>query len=75
MGWTLSTDMGARVVICYIEDWQAEEDLQRQLRFDRFGVLAELMEKATEQPVVLFTLNGGTRGLEYADDVRGQKSH
>jgi len=72
VGCTLSTDMGARVAISYIEDWQTEEDLKRRLRSARFSALAELMEKTSEQPVVKFTVRGSTRGLEYADDVRSQ---
>jgi len=74
VGCTLSTDMGTRVVISYIEDWQTEDDLKRQLRSERFRTLAELMEKTSEQPVVRFIVHGTTRGLEYAEDVRGQKS-
>ena len=62
--------MGTRVVIHYIEEWNSEDDLRRQLRSNRFATLAELMERASEQPRVAFDLPHGTRGLEYAEEVR-----
>ena len=45
-------------------------DLRRQLRSDRFAVLAELIERATERPVIEFTLPSGLRGIEYAEEAR-----
>jgi quinol monooxygenase YgiN len=70
-GCSLSTRMGSRVVIQYVEDWKSEDDLKRQLRSERFGALAELMERAIEQPTVEFALNcGAIYGLEYAEAVR-----
>ena len=69
-GCSLSTDLGARIAICYVADWKNEGDLQRQIRSDDFTRLAELMEHATEPPEVEFALPSGTRGLEYAEGVR-----
>ena len=69
-GCSLSTEMGAVVVIEYVENWTSETDLRRQLRSHRFSALAELIERATENPVVEFTLPGGPRGLDYAEEVR-----
>ena len=69
-GCSVSTDMGAQVVIQYVEDWKTEDDLKRQLRSDRFGVLAELMELASERPLIEFSLAGMTRGLDYVEEVR-----
>jgi quinol monooxygenase YgiN len=69
-GCSVSTEMGALVAIHYVENWQTESDLQRQIRSDRFATLAELMEQATEHPFVEFALPGKTRGIDYAEDVR-----
>jgi len=65
------TEMGAHPRIEYVEEWQSEQGLRRQIRSDRFARLAELMEHATDRPVVTFDLAGGiTRNLDYAVDVR-----
>lgn len=68
----LTTEMGDRTGLRYIEKWKNEEDLKRQLRSARFARLAELMERAIEPPRVEFALAAGVRGLEYAGEVRGQ---
>jgi hypothetical protein len=64
--------MGPRVVVDYIEEWEDEERLKRQLRSARFAVLAELMEQASRHPTVTFLLPDSTRGLEYAHEVRSE---
>ena len=70
-GCSLLTRMGSRAVVQYVEEWNTEDDLKRQLRSERFGVLAELMEQASERPTVEFALTtGATYGLEYAEAVR-----
>jgi quinol monooxygenase YgiN len=74
-GCTLSTEVQKRVVIHYTEEWESEDDLTRQLRSDRFGVLLELMERASEYPTVEFALSESTRGLDYAEEVRGSRAH
>ena len=73
VGCSLSTDMGSRVVIDYVEEWSAEEDLKRQLRSRRFSVLAELMEQSSGHPTVTFALPEATRGLDYAEEVRNHR--
>jgi quinol monooxygenase YgiN len=70
LGCSMTTDMGAKVVINYTEDWATEADLQRQLRSEGFCVLAELLERANEPPVIEFALSGSVRGLDYAQEVR-----
>jgi hypothetical protein len=62
--------MGAQVVIQYVENWKSETDLRRQVRSDRFSALAELIERATEHPMIEFALPGGLRGIDYAEEVR-----
>ena len=73
VGCSLSTDMGRQVVIRYTEEWKTEDDLKRQLRSDRFVVLAELMEHASEVPTIEFALRDSTRGIEYAEEIRNPK--
>jgi quinol monooxygenase YgiN len=71
IGCSLSTRLEERAAFEYEEEWRTEDDLIVQLRSGRFTKLAHLMESATEQPKIEFTLPGGTRGLEYAEEVRG----
>ena len=67
----LSTEVGVRVELRYVEEWRAEEDLKTQVRSSRFSRIAELMERATEFPEIEFSVPGGTRGIDYAEEVRG----
>jgi quinol monooxygenase YgiN len=60
------------VTVQFVESWESEEGLKRHVRSDRFVTLAGLMESATEAPRVEFALPGGTRGLDYAGEVRRQ---
>lgn len=69
-GSSLTIEMGRRVAIDYVEDWKTEEDLNRELRSNRFAVLAELMEQTSDHPTVEFRLAGLSRGLDYAEKVR-----
>jgi quinol monooxygenase YgiN len=71
LGCRLSTDVGPKVALEYVEEWQGEDDLKRQLRSNRFAHIAELIERGLETPHVEFTVPGGIRGLDYAEEVRG----
>ena len=66
----VSTDIDERVDIRYVSEWEREDDLQRQIRSKDFLRLAELLERASEHPVVEFVLPTGVRGLEYAEMLR-----
>jgi len=76
VGCSLSTDVHkhGKVEINYLEEWNSEEDLTRRLRSDKFTVLAELMEHASEFPTMEFTLPGATRGADYAEEIRGSET-
>ena len=69
----LSTEMGGKAGLRYVEEWKNEEDLKRQLRSARFTRLAELVERATEHPRFEFSVGDDVRGLEYAEEVRRQQ--
>ncbi len=60
--------------ISYVEDWSSEEALREQVRSDRFSRLLELMESAMEPPQLEFELGNGTRGLDYVEEVRADRS-
>jgi quinol monooxygenase YgiN len=70
LGCSFSSEMGAHVVLSYVEQWHTECDLIRNLRSERFSILAELMEGASRRPDVEFVLPAATRGLDYAEEVR-----
>ena len=71
LGCSLSTEVRNRVLIQYSEEWNSENDLIRRLRSDRFAALAELLEHSSEYPTMEFDLQGATRGMDYAEEVRG----
>ena len=77
VGCSLSTEAHkhAKVEIQYIEEWSSEDDLTRRLRSDKFSALAELMEHASEFPSMEFALQGSTRGVDYAEEIRGSETH
>jgi len=66
----LSTELGDDAGLRYTEEWRKEADLKRQLQSDRFTRLAELMERAVDAPRIEFALPEGTRGMDYAVEVR-----
>jgi len=68
-----TTEIGDVVRIRYLEKWDSEPSMQRQVRSARFATLAELFERAIERPTVEFEVAGVVRGLDYADDVRGTR--
>jgi quinol monooxygenase YgiN len=70
---SVSADLADKGKIRYSEEWQSEDALQRQFLTDRFRRLVALVENATEPPVVEFLLPGGSRGLEYVEDVCGRQ--
>jgi len=71
---SLATELGRRVTVRFVEAWESEDSLKRHVRSDTFVTIAGLMESATEAPRMEFQLQGGTRGLDYAQEVRRQTS-
>jgi quinol monooxygenase YgiN len=67
---SVSTEMAAQPRIDYVEEWTSELELQSHIRSEQFANLAELMEHSIERPDVTFYLPGGTRGIDYAEEVR-----
>ena len=73
IGCSVAADIGEKGRIRYSEEWSTEDALQRQFQTDRFRRLIALVENATEAPIVEFLLPGGSRGLEYVQDVVGRR--
>jgi quinol monooxygenase YgiN len=71
-GCSFTTEIGELVVIAYVERWESEDHLREQVRSERFQRLAELIEHATDTPLIEFALPGRTRALDYAEEVRAQ---
>ena len=68
-----TTEIGDVVRIRYLERWESEPAMRRQVRSARFATLAELFERGIEKPSVEFDVDGVVRGLDYADDVRSTR--
>ena len=70
---SIATGMSEQGTIRYVEEWETEADLRRRLGSQSFTSLAALIDDATEAPRVEFTLPGGTRGLDFVEEVRRRK--
>ena len=73
VGCSVSAEVADKGVIRYSEEWASEEALQRQFTTDRFKSLVNLIENATEAPVVEILLPNGTRGMDYVEEVCGRQ--
>ncbi len=56
--------------LCYVEEWQTAEDLDRQIRSSHYTRLLALMEEAAEVPALRLNWVSEVRGLEYLEAVR-----
>jgi quinol monooxygenase YgiN len=72
---SVSTDIAKHGLVRYVEEWRTEEDLRLRVNADTFVPLITLMEESTQPPHVEFALTRGTRGLEFVEEVRGEKLH
>jgi quinol monooxygenase YgiN len=61
-------------VLCYFEEWDEEEELFAQLRGERFSHLLEVMECASEPPLLEFRFVTARRGLDYIESARSDKT-
>jgi quinol monooxygenase YgiN len=61
-------------VLCYLEEWDEEEELFVQLRSERFSRLLEVMECASEPPFLEFRFVTTRRGLDYIEFARSDKN-
>jgi quinol monooxygenase YgiN len=70
----LCAEVGRPDALCYMEEWDVEEELFVQLRVERFNRLLELMERASERPFLEFRFVTARRGLDYIESARSGTS-
>ena len=75
VGCSVSTAIGNRGVVRYVEEWSSEEDLKSRLRSRAFIQIVTLMEDATQPPHIEFELSRELRGFDYVEEVRGAEIH
>ena len=56
--------------ICYTEEWDTAEDLDRQIRSTHYTRLLSIMESAAEPPELRLNWVTDVKGLEYLEAVR-----
>jgi len=64
------TDAQNENTLCYVEDWQTEEDLQRHIRSDDYRKFLALIDLSGEPPDLKFHRVSETFGMEYVSRVR-----
>jgi len=64
------TDSQNENALCYVEDWETEEDLQRHIRSDDYRKFLALIELSSEPPDLKFHKVSQTFGIEYLRQVR-----
>ena len=57
-------------VLCYVENWRSEEDLQRHIRSDDYRKFLALIDLSSEPPDLKFHRVSETFGIEYLSRVR-----
>lgn len=66
----LYVDAGVPDALCYVEEWQTTDDLDRQIRSSHCTRLLALMEEAAEKPDLRLNWIKDVKGLEYLEAVR-----
>ena len=56
--------------ICYVEEWQTPEDLDKLIRSSHYTRLLALMEAAAEPPDLRLNWIAEVKGLEYLEAIR-----
>ena len=64
------TDAQDENVLCYVEDWETEKDLQRHIRSDDYRKFLALIDLSSEPPDLKFHKVSQTFGIEYLSLVR-----
>lgn len=64
--------VGEEPAVCFVEHWQATDDLEYQMRSNRYTQLLALMETAVEEPSMEFHTVSRTQGLDYLQAVRSK---
>jgi quinol monooxygenase YgiN len=56
-------------VLRYVEEWAGEPEMRQRVRSERFTALLTVLEEV-EDPELRFEFVGGTRGLDYVEEIR-----
>jgi quinol monooxygenase YgiN len=64
---------GGDDLVRYTEEWAGEPEMRQRVRSERFNALLMVLETA-EEPDLRFEFVGGTRGLDYVEQIRGVRS-
>ena len=64
------TDAQNENILCYLEEWETEEDLQRHIRSDDYRKFLALIDLSGEPPDLKFHRVSETFGMEYLSRVR-----
>lgn len=57
-------------LLCYLEEWNTEEDLRRQLCSPRFAQLLSIMESAAGPPTLEIRFVDQVHGLDFVHEIR-----
>jgi quinol monooxygenase YgiN len=60
---------GGDEAVRYVEEWAGEPEMRQRVRSERFTALLAVLE-AAEDPDLRFEFVGGTRGLDYVEEIR-----
>ena len=61
--------IGGEDLVRYTEEWAGEPEVRQRVRSERFNALLTVLE-AAEDPDLRFEFVGGTRGLDYVEEIR-----
>ena len=64
------TDAQNENVLCYVEDWETEQDLQRHILSDDYRKFLALVDLSSQPPELKFHKVSETFGMEYLSRVR-----
>lgn len=64
------TDTQNERTLCYVEEWETEEDLQRHIQSDDYRKFLALIDLSSEPPDLKFHRVSETFGIEYVGRVR-----
>jgi quinol monooxygenase YgiN len=65
-------DMEDENVLCLIEEWENQDDLEDHLRSDRFAALLGALDLLSKRPAITFNQVSSTAGMELVEAVRAQ---
>ena len=65
-------DMEDENVLCLLEEWENQDDLENYLRSDRFAALLGALDLLSKRPNITFNQVSSIAGLELIEAVRAQ---